>query len=74
MAVNDFHEKESKWMLVVTELFNITVSESDAKKTAHYSRVLVVTELVVSGIQCVQLSVSHWRLNLNLKVKVIHLI
>ena len=40
-------------MLVVTELFNITVYYFDAKKPAHYRRVLVVTELVVSGTQCI---------------------
>ena len=31
--------------------FNIAANDSDAKKTASYSRVLVVTELVVSGTQ-----------------------
>ena len=50
----------SKWMqkkllvlvdVLVTELFNITGSYFNAKKPAHCSRVLVVTELVVSGSQ-----------------------
>ena len=39
-------------MLIVTELFNIAVNYFDAKKSAHYSRVLFVTELVVSGTHC----------------------
>ena len=34
-------------MLAVTELFNIVVNDVDAKKSARYSRVLVV-----SGTQC----------------------
>ena len=36
-------------MLVVTEIFNIVVNVSDAKKSAGYSRALAVTEFVVSG-------------------------
>ena len=43
-----------KWVLIVTELFNIAVNDFDAKKSAHCSQVLVVTELVVSGTQCNQ--------------------
>ena len=39
-------------MLVVTELFNIAVNDSDTKKADHYRRVLVITKLVVSGTQC----------------------
>ena len=39
-------------VLVVTELFNIAVNDFDAKKSACYSRMLVVTEIVVCGIQC----------------------
>ena len=35
---------------IVTELKNITVNDFDAKKSARYSWVLVVTE--VSGTQC----------------------
>ena len=35
-------------MLVVTELFNIAVNEYCAKKSAHYTRMLVVTEFLVS--------------------------
>ena len=38
-------------MLIVTELFNIAVNGFDAKKS-RYKRVLVVTELVVSGTKC----------------------
>ena len=37
-----------KRLLVVTEHFNIAVNDFDAQKSAHYSRVLLVTELVVS--------------------------
>ena len=33
-------------------IFNITVNDIDAKKSAHYIRVLVVTEFVVSGTLC----------------------
>ena len=36
-----------KWVLIVAELFNIAVNDFDAK-----DRMLVVTELVVSGVQC----------------------
>ena len=39
-------------MLVITEHFNIAVNDFDAKKSARYSRVLVVIEFVVSWIQC----------------------
>ena len=38
-----------KWVLVVTELFNIAVDDIQAKKSGRYSRVLVITELVLSG-------------------------
>ena len=37
-----------KWMLVETELFNIVVSDFDAKKSTRYRRVPVLTELVAS--------------------------
>ena len=37
----------------LTELFNIAVNDFDGKKSARYSRVLVVTELAVSGTQCI---------------------
>ena len=40
-------------MLVVTELFNITINDFDAKKSTCCSRVLVVTELIESGTQCI---------------------
>ena len=30
-------------------VFNIAANDSDAKIAAHYSRVLVITELAVSG-------------------------
>ena len=39
-------------LLVVTELFSNVTNDFDPKKSARYSRVLVVTELVVSGTQC----------------------
>ena len=42
-----------KWVLVVTELFNMAVNDFDAKQSARYSRVLVVNELVLSGTQCI---------------------
>ena len=42
-----------KWGLVVSELFNIAGSYVDAKKSACCSRVLVVTELVVSETRCI---------------------
>ena len=38
--------------MVVADLFNIAVNYFDAKKSARYSQVLVVTEFVVSGTQC----------------------
>ena len=41
-----------KWVLFVTELPNIALNNFDAKKSARCSRVLIVTELVVSGTQC----------------------
>ena len=34
----------------------IAVNDFDAKKSARYNRVLDVTELVVSGNQCIQYS------------------
>ena len=34
-------------------LFNITINDFDAKKSTCCSRVLVVTELIVSGTQCI---------------------
>ena len=40
-------------MLSVTELFNIAVNDFDATKSTCCKRVLVVTELVVCGIQCI---------------------
>ena len=41
-----------KWVLFVTELFNIVAIDFDAMKTTCYSQVLLVTALVVSGTQC----------------------
>ena len=41
-----------KRVLVVTELFNISVSYFYAKESARCRRVLVVTELVISRTQC----------------------
>ena len=38
-------------MLVETELFNIVVSDFDAKKSTRYRRVPVLTELVASETQ-----------------------
>ena len=32
-----------KWVLIVTELFNMAVNDFDAKQSARYSRVLAVT-------------------------------
>ena len=32
-----------KWMLIVTELFNIAVNYLEAKKSARYSQVLVLS-------------------------------
>ena len=55
-----------KGVLIVIDFFNIEVNYFDTKKSAHYSRLLVVTELVACGTQ-VHLSVSktsnislHW--------------
>ena len=44
--------KKTACCRVVTELFNIAVNYIDAKKSTRHRRVLVVTELVVSGTQC----------------------
>ena len=41
-----------KWVLVATELINIAVNDFDAKKSAHYRRMHVVTELIVSRTPC----------------------
>ena len=53
----------------VTEPFNITDNDFHAKRSARCARVLVVTELVVSGTQCtgrivlsVQPGVFKWHL------------
>ena len=51
LATNKNMPKEtarSKQGNVVTELFNIAVHDSDAKKAACYSQVLVVSKLVAS--------------------------
>ena len=40
------------WVFVVTEPFNITVNDFNAKKSAYYSLVLIATELVASRTQC----------------------
>ena len=39
-------------MLVPTKLFNITVSDFDAKKSAGYNWMLVVTEFIAKETQC----------------------
>ena len=39
-----------KWVLTVIELFIIDL---DAKELVHYGRVLIASELVVSGTQCI---------------------
>ena len=41
-----------KWVLVVTELFNIAINDFDIKKSSRYSQMFVVAELVTSGTQC----------------------
>ena len=41
-----------KWVLIVTEFFNIAVNYIHAKKAVPYTQILIVTELVVSGNQC----------------------
>ena len=43
-------------MLFVTELSNITVNDYDAKKSALYKRVFVLTELAVSGTVCISMA------------------
>ena len=43
----------SEWVFAVTKLFNTAVNDFDVKKAIHYSRVLVVTEPVVAGVQCI---------------------
>ena len=40
---------------VVTELFNIAINDFNREKFACYSRVLVVTEVVVSETQCIMI-------------------
>ena len=50
-----YNEKMKKKLLVINELFNIPVNDVVAKKSAHYSRVLVITELVVGGTQCINI-------------------
>ena len=42
-------QKQTGWVLVVRKLFNTAVNDVDTKKSVRYSRVLVVTELVVRG-------------------------
>ena len=41
-----------KWVLIVTEPFNITDNDFHAKKSTRCARVFVVTELFVSETQC----------------------
>ena len=47
-------KKMQKKLLVVgaRELFNMIVNCFDAKQSARYSRVFIVTELILSGTQC----------------------
>ena len=45
-------------VLKVTELFDLALYDFDAKKSTCFKWVLVVTELVVSGTQCICLSVT----------------
>ena len=44
------------------QLFDIAVSDFDAKKSTHFSRLEVVNELDVKGIKCIQCEVKglHW--------------
>ena len=42
-----------KWVFIATIVFNIAVNDSDGRKSTHCSWVLVVTELIVSGTQCI---------------------
>ena len=42
-----------RWVLIVTELFNMAVNDSGAEKSAPFSRMLVVTKVVVSETQCI---------------------
>ena len=41
-----------KWVLNAKELLTFAVNDFDVKKSVGCSRVLVVTELFVSGTQC----------------------
>ena len=41
-----------KHVFIVNEIFNIAVDDLEDKKSPRFSRVLVVTELVVSGTKC----------------------
>ena len=62
------HVKENVrclWVLIVSELFNITINDGGAKKSAFYSRVLVVTELLVSRTQCTYICGPHKRSRLH---------
>ena len=55
-VVNDAIETAScKWVFVVMELFNSAVNDFDTKKSARYSWVLVVTELVASETESTDL-------------------
>ena len=49
-AIRRLCESNCKWLLVVNEVFDIAVNNFDAKKSARYSWVLIVTKLVVAGI------------------------
>ena len=46
------------WVFIVTELFNTAINEYGAMKSARYSRVLIVLELVISGPKCTLLTFS----------------
>ena len=50
----------TKLVLVLTKLFNISVNDFDRNKSTPCNRVIVVTELVVSGTQCVYLYVCFF--------------
>ena len=44
-AIRRLRESRCKWLLVVNEVFDIAVNNFDAKKSVHYSWLIVVIEL-----------------------------
>ena len=44
-----------KWVLISTELYDMAVNDFDARKSARYHRMFVMTKLAACGTKCMEL-------------------